>query len=227
VPASRPLGDYGTFTTDATGTYEGWFITESTGNERFLPGKFVFMRIALNDGGAGTTVATRVTTSDSVRVVKLNPTATDSTGTGLRGTTFASAKDFIFTYDNTAGTGRPISGSFIESDGISNGVSDFYSAFYASKVDGLLGAFGMVLPNLLPTGVRRVERRSLATGAVVTSTTDADGLWPSGAQTVNPAGGPTALVLSGADVNYLTVGLALAPSVLSFGDVVVPASRDR
>jgi hypothetical protein len=37
----------------------GWFITESTGNARFLPGKFVFMRIALNDGGTGTTVVTR------------------------------------------------------------------------------------------------------------------------------------------------------------------------
>jgi len=219
------LGDYGTFTTDATGTYEGWFITESTGNDRFLPGKFVFMRIGLNDGGAGTTVATRITASDSVRVVKLSPGATDSTGTGLRGTTFASAKDFVFTYDNTAGTGRPISGSFVESDGTSNSISNAYSAFYANNVEGFPGAYGMVLPNLLPTGVRRVERRSLASGAVVTSTTDPDGLWPSGAQTVNPNGGTTAVVLSGADVNYLTVGLAIAPASLTFGNVVVPASK--
>jgi hypothetical protein len=63
------------------------------------------MRIALNDGGVGTTVATRITTSDSVRVVSLISGATDSTGTGLRGSSFASAKDFVFTYDNTGGDG--------------------------------------------------------------------------------------------------------------------------
>ena len=218
-------GHYATFTTDATGTYEGWFITEPTGSLRFLPGKFVFMRISLNDGGTGTTVATQVTTSDSVRVVKLAPGATDSTGTGLRGTTFAREKDFVFTYDNTAGTGRPLSGSFIESDGTTNATSDFYSPFYANSVDGVRGAFGMVLPNLLSTGVRRVERRSLATGAVVVSATDADGLWPSGAQTVNPTAGPNAIALSGGDVNYLTTGLALDPSSLSFGDVLTSTSK--
>jgi hypothetical protein len=183
------------------------------------------MRIALNDGGAGTTVATRITTTDSVRVVKLDPVFSDSTGTGLRGSTFARAKDFIFTYDNTAGTGRPLSGSFIESDGTVNSASNLYSAFYASNVDGLLGAFGMVLPNQLSAGVRRVERRALASGAIVASATDSDGLWPSGAQTVNPAGGPVAVVLSNTDVNYLTVGLALARASLSFGDVVVSATK--
>jgi hypothetical protein len=218
-------GHYGSFTTDATGTYEGWFITEPTGNDRFLPGKFVFMRIAVNDGGTGTEVATRITTSDSVRVVKLSPGATDSTGTGLRSTTFANSKDFVFTYDNTAGTGRPISGTFIENDGTDNSAANLYSAFYANSVEDVRGAYGMVLPNLLPLGVRRVERRSLATGAVVTSATDADGLWPSGAQTVNPVGGPTPVVLSGTDVNYLTVGLALSPSSLSFGDVLASASK--
>jgi hypothetical protein len=133
VPTLELSATTGRSLPDATGTYEGWFITESTGNGRFLPGKFVFMRISVNDGGAGTTVVTRITTTDSVRVVKLSPGATDSTGTGLRGTTFAKEKDFVFTYDNTAGTGRPISGSFIESDGTSNTTSEFYSAFYSSK----------------------------------------------------------------------------------------------
>jgi hypothetical protein len=216
---------YGTFITDATGTYEGWFIIEPSGGDRFLPGKFVFMRIALNDGGTGTTVVTRATTTDSVRVVKLSPGATDSTGTGLRGKSFARQGDFVFAYDNTTGTGRPLSGSFVENDGTSNTVSNFYSLFYDTYVDGVRGAFGMVLPNLLSTGVRRFERRSLATGAIVASATDADGLWPSGAQTVNPNVGTAAIALTGADVNYLTVGLAIDPSSLSFGDLLVSASK--
>src|SRR5262245_48340848 len=219
------LGNYGTFTTDATGAFEGWFISEPTGNARFTPGNFVFVRIGLNDGGTGTTVATRLTTADSVRVVKLSAGATDSTGTGLRGTSFGKEKDFVFTYDNTAGTGRPISGSFIERDGTSNSAANLYSPFYANNVDDHRGAFGMVLPNLLPTGVLRVERRALATGLVVVSATDADGLWPSGAQTVNPNGGTTPIVIKGSDIKYLATGLAIDPSFLSSGNVAVQTSK--
>jgi hypothetical protein len=61
----------------------------------------------------------------------------------------------------------------------------------------------------------------------VASATDRDGLWPSGAQTVNPVGGATPIVLSIADVNHLTVGLALAPSSLSYGNVVRVRQQDR
>jgi hypothetical protein len=114
------LGDYGTFTTDATGTYEGWFITESTGNARFLQGKFVFMRISLNDGGTGTTVVTRITARDSVHVVTLSSVATDSTGTGLRGSTFASDKDFRLHLRQYGRDGTTDLRSFIERDGTDN-----------------------------------------------------------------------------------------------------------
>jgi len=197
-------GGYGTFTTDATGSFEGWFVTEPTGNARFVPGRFVFMRIMLNDGGTGTTVATRLTTVDSIRVVKLNSSAGDTTGTGLRCTSMANPKDFVFVYDNTAGAGRPISGAFIESDGTANTAANNYATFYATNVDSVNGAFGMVLPNALPNGIRRVERRSLTTGSVVVSATDPDGVWPSGANTVNPSGGTTEIVLTGSDVNQLS-----------------------
>ena len=201
-PDLTKAGNYGTFTTDGGGTYEGWFITEPTGNVRFVPGKYIFMRIILNDGAGGTTEALRPTTTDSVRVVKLDPAATDSTGTGLRCTSAANPKDFVFTYDNTAGTGRPISGSFIESDGTANTAN--YASFYANSVNGVDGAFGVVLPNALPNGIRRIERRSLASGAVVGYATDADGVWPSGANTVNPSGGTTEIVLAGTDVQWIT-----------------------
>lgn len=203
-PSLATAGDYGTFATDGNGAHEGWFITEPTGNARFVPGKYVFMRIALNDGASGTTAATRLTTSDSVRVVKLEAAVTDSTGTGLRCTTAASAKDFVFTYDNATGSGRPISGSFIENDGTDNSITNNYAAFYGGNVNGVNGAFGVILPNTLGNGVRRIERRSLATGAVVTSAEDDDGIWPSGANTVNLSGGTTEIVLAGTDINQLT-----------------------
>jgi hypothetical protein len=211
-PSLATTGNYGTFVTDGTGAYEGWFITEPTGNKRFVPGKYIFMRMTLNDGAGGTTVALLLTTADSVRVVKLDPAASDSTGTGLRCTSAASPKDFIFVYDDTAGTDRSISGSFVESDGTDDSTTNNYAAFYSNSVDGVNGAFGLVLPNMLSNGIRRIEQRSLANGTVVASATDADGVWPSGANTVNPSGGTTEIVLTGTDLTVTGVrGAGTAP----------------
>jgi hypothetical protein len=200
-PSLATAGNYGTFITDGTGAYEGWFITEPTGNKRFVPGKYIFIRITLNDGAGGTTAALLCTTLDSVRVVKLGTAASDSTGTALRCTSSASPKDFVFAYDDTASTGRPISGSFIESDGTDNSTTNSYAAFYGNSVNGVNGAFGIVLPNMLSNGIRRIERRSLANGTLVASATDADGVWPSGANTVNPSGGTTEIILNGMDIH--------------------------
>jgi hypothetical protein len=203
-PSLATDGNYGTFSTDAGGVYEGWFVTEPTGNARFVPSQYVFMRIMLNDGAGGTSVATRLTTIDSVRVVRLDGAANDSCGTGLRCTSQASPKDFVFAYDNTTGTGRPISGSFVESDGTANTTGNSYAVFYATSVNGVDGAFGIVLPNVLPNGIRRFERRSLSTGSTTASATSATGVWPSGANTVNPSGGTTEIVLTGTDVSLVT-----------------------
>ena len=204
-PGLKTAGTYDSLTTDGTGSYEGWFISEPTGNAtRFIPGKYVFMRLTLNDGAGGTLAAKLLTTTDSVRVIKLDPASSDSTGTGLRCTSSASPKDFVFLYDNAAGTGRPITGSFIESDGTANTTSNSYALFYSTSVDGINGAFGVVLPNALPNGIRRIERRSFANANLLGFSTDADGLWPSGANTINPTGGTTAIVLSSTDVQSAT-----------------------
>ncbi|MGD0038243.1 MAG: T9SS type A sorting domain-containing protein [Bacteroidota bacterium] len=200
-PSLATAGNYGTFTTDGTGTYEGWFITEPTGNKRFIPGNYVFMRITLNDGAGGTSAALLLTTADSVRVVKLGTAVSDSTGTGLRCTSSASPKNFVFAYADTAGTGRPISGSFIESDGTDNSTTTSYAAFYSNSVNGVNGSFGIVLPNMLSNGIRRIEQRSLADGTLVASATDIDGIWPSGANTINPSGGTTEIILNGTDIH--------------------------
>lgn len=199
---------YGSFTTDANGEFTGWFVSEPTGNARFIPGKYVFMRIALNDGSTGTTAVTYLTTSDSVRVVKPDAAASDSTGTGVRSTTPLSAKQFVFLYDNTAGTGRPISGAFIESDGTDNTTANSYASFYATSVNAVSGAFGTLIPNNLVSGVQRVEVRSLTDATITNSATDADGIWPSGANTVNATGGTTEVVLDATtDLGFLASGV--------------------
>jgi hypothetical protein len=204
-PGLATAGAYGSFISDSTGSYAGWFVTEPTGNTRFVPGKFIFMRIGLNDGASGTSVSARLTIPDSVRVVKLDAALSDSTGSGLRCTSNGSPKDFVFLYDNTSGSGRPVTGSFIESDGTDNSTSNNYASFYATAVNGIAGAFGVVIPNTLANGIRRVEQRTCRTGNIHTFATDADGIWPSGVVTVNPSGGSTPLVLASTDVGLTTL----------------------
>ncbi|RPI02609.1 MAG: T9SS C-terminal target domain-containing protein [Ignavibacteriae bacterium] len=203
-PTLKKAGDCGTLTADVQGVYEGWFITEPTGNERFTPGRYIFMRIMLNDGDSGTSVAARLTASDSVKVLKLDPSKSDSTGTGLRCSSSASPQDFVFLYDNEEGYDRPVSGSFIESDGSDNSSANNYAVFYANQVNNVSGAFGALLPNNLPNGLRCVIRRSRSTGVITGFVSDDNGTWPSGVNTVNPFGGTSELVLLGTDVQWTT-----------------------
>ena len=192
-------GLYGEFTTDANGAFSGWFITEPTANAtRFAPGTDVFPRITLNNGLGGTAAAVRLTTANSVRVLSLGATATE--GTALRGESGATAKNFVFAYNNVEGTGRPLSGTFVEADETANTAANNYSSFYSTSVNGVAGAYGMIIPNTLAAGVRRIETRELLTGDLGgCGSTDADGIWPSGTNTVNPNTGTTAKVLTNAD----------------------------
>lgn len=199
-PGFTSAGNYGTLTTDANGEYTGWFISEPTGNAtRFVPGNSVYMRIALNDGNNGTTVISRVTTTSSITVLNLTTGSNATSATALRGLSSALPKNMVVVYDNASGNGRPLSASFIESDGTANTTANSYASFYANQVDAVNGAYGILMPNLNSNGVRRIEQRDLVTGAIIGCASDADGVWPSGANTVNPAGGTTAVLITNTD----------------------------
>ncbi|RPH92376.1 hypothetical protein EHM69_12880, partial [candidate division KSB1 bacterium] len=88
-PSLSTAGNHGEFTADGSGSFAGWMVTEPTGNARFIPGGFVFFRIMLNDGADGTAIAFRLTTADSLHVLKLDAESSDSSGTGLRANTLA------------------------------------------------------------------------------------------------------------------------------------------
>jgi hypothetical protein len=122
------------------------------------------------------------------------------------------------------GTGRPISGTYVESDSLANVTS--YAAFYGNSVDGVAGAYGTLTPNTNANGIQRIEQRDFTTGSVVgCSATDADGIWPSGANTVNPTGGTTAIVITATDAsldpNASTVG-----GVVTTSDTVCAGSNN-
>ncbi len=194
-------GQYGEFTTDAEGSYSGWFITEPTGNAtRFIPGKYLYLRVRLNDGASGTTPLYYLTTADSIKVINFYNTASDTAGTAIWGSSSAESKDFVFMYDNEAGTGRPIAGTVIENDGVDLASVSSIAAFYRDSVDAKIGRWGTIIPNNLPDGIRRIERRLFADGTLhPVVATDADGIWPSGANTVNPTGGLLPVVILNSD----------------------------
>ena len=190
-------GQYGEFTTDASGSYAGWFITEPTGNAtRFKPGAELFARIMLNDGAGGTTEVTRLTSSESFKVLGFYTNASDTTGTAIRGISNYMPKNFVFIYNNAEGTGRPLYGTQIEGSGIDFAATASYAAFYNENVAGTAGAWGGIVPNNNANGVKRVEERSLTTGEILSSKTSANGIWGT-VDTKNPAGGTeTVLILN-------------------------------
>jgi hypothetical protein len=195
-------GQYGELTTDTSGSFTGWFVTEPTANAtRFIPGNNVFIRVRLNDGAGGTVATMYLTTADSIKIINLYTVSADTAGTGIYSSSLASPKDFVFMYDNESGTGRPIAGTFVESDGISMASST--ALFYRDSVDNKDGHWGAIIPNILANGIRRIERRLLSDGSIhPVVATDADGIWPSGTNTVNPnGGGTTPIRLESTDVS--------------------------
>lgn len=228
--SSQSLGtasQYGTFTTDGSGNYTGWFAVEPSGNARFTPGNTVNLRITLNDGASGTVPVTRVTTTLTAKVIDFGTTSLSATqGTGLRGLSNAPARNFVFVYDNTSGLGtsQPISGTWVESDGTVNTTGNSYASFYSTSVEATNGAYGVIIPNLLANGIRRLEQRSFSTGSVIgCPATDADGVWTTAGSTVNPVGGSTPIVFGviEAPLTCPTVNLNTGGFGNAFGNVEI------
>ncbi|MBT9393733.1 T9SS type A sorting domain-containing protein [Hymenobacter sp. NST-14] len=195
APNLSSAGSYGSFVADGSGRYTGWFVLEPTSNSRFDGGKEVRMRIVLNDGAGGSSAISYPTTTSTVQVRELG--GAGGQATGVTGQSYAPASNFVFAYDNVAGTGRPLAGTFVESDG-ATGTS--YAQFYAARVEGVAGAWGTLTPNDNPRGIRRLAQYDLITGALTgCAATAADGTWPSGVVTASPAGGPTPLAFTGLD----------------------------
>ncbi len=191
-------GQYGEFVTDGSGSYTGWFVVVNTGNARFDGTVDVFLRLRLNDGAGGTTAATTLTATSGTRPLVFGATAGLGTGVVSAGTPTVSpltAKNFVALYDNAAGSGRPLYCVQVEDDA-NGGAALASTVAYYTGIQATATAWAGIIPNTLPTGLQRIEERGLTTGAIVAAYADADGVWPSTVNTVNPAGGTTALVIT-------------------------------
>jgi len=209
-PTLAIAGRYGTFTTDGSGNASEWFIVEPSSATAFTPGVQLYWRIFLNNGNNGTAVLTRITAKDPVTVI--NWGAGPTQGSAIRGTAspIFSAKNFLFLYDNEAGTGRPVAGAVIENDGAqqrsalnADPTNEGYAPFYGDQVDGVDKNWGTIIPNTLPNGIKNISQYDLATTQKIYTLTKSDGVFPtlpSGTvSTVNPTNGITPIVINGAE----------------------------
>lgn len=173
------------FTTDATGSFEGWFVTEPTGNRRFEPGNLLRIRMLLNDGNGGNQIHHAIDTFSEIRVAEFGNDQGEATGLAV--ISEAISRNFIVLYDEASGSSRPIYATFVEATGTQ--YDDRYAEFYRELTEGQSGRWAALLPNELPDGIRRIEERSLLDGFEVNAIVSENGIWGQGVSTVNPSGG--------------------------------------
>lgn len=181
-------GGYDSITTDASGSYTGWFGFVHTGNARFTAGNYICPSITMDSAGNGVTKY-RFALNDSMLVLNFSDSASSTSGTGLYGISNATPKNIVSLYDNVNNTGKPLSMVYVENDGIDASTMTSLVQYYIDSVDARNGRFGTVVPNMLSNGVRRINVHRLSDGTIANFQTDADGIWPSGVNTINPRGG--------------------------------------
>lgn len=194
-------GNYGEFTADENGEYTGWFITEATSNNRFMPGNQVYMRIRINDGNDGTIAKHKLTTSDYATVINFGNENEATQGTAIVGKTQENDKNFVFLF---AGEDqRPIYGTTIENTGVDYSVVSQYAPFYQNQVSGKSGFWGGIIPNVNDNGIRSVGMYDNCTGeATAILESEENGVWD-GISTANPTGGISDVIF----IDFTTLGV--------------------
>lgn len=204
-------GGYDSITTDSQGNYTGWFGFVHSGNARFTAGNYVYPSITLDSAGNGSTFR-RYALNDSILVLQFADSANAISGTGLYGISLATPKNVITLYDNVNNTGRPLAMAIVESEGIDASAMPSLVPYYVDSVDARNGRWGTVIPNVLSTGVRRINVHRLSDATIASFNTDADGIWPSGVSTVNPSGGSAAPIrLTQQDIQLTVLSSGIIP----------------
>ncbi|MCU0780866.1 MAG: CotH kinase family protein, partial [Akkermansiaceae bacterium] len=192
-------GDLGTghftFTAGADGAFTGWFVTEPTGNTRFTPGNLLHPRLILNDGNGGENAFHHLTCDLSAQVINFGSGPND--GSAVVGASFAPPRSFAAIFANPAGSDRPMAVTPVESTGAA--LDDRYAAFYLTDVAAPGGRWGAILPNTLPTGLRRIAFLGASNATTLYQITADAALTGSVADqpatTANPVNGLTPLIL--------------------------------
>jgi hypothetical protein len=141
--------------------------------------------IVFEEISAGASV-NKVYITDSIKILGYKTSSSVDHGTAIYGSSFVKSKSIVLLYDDVNGVpNRPLSIAYSENDGIS--LSNMQS-WYGSKVNGVNGAWGAILPNTLTNGIKRIESRDLGFDSMIYANIEKDGVWGNDS-TINPWGG--------------------------------------
>lgn len=191
---SSSANNYSQFTTNLQGEYTGWFSFVPTGNSAFSAGNNIYIYVQINNGAGGTAITSSFRTTNTVAMLAYGTNSGNSTQcTAIYGNSGIPDENFVYLFSDTSGTGRPVSVTWTENDGLAQDWTIWYNSFVSTNS----GYWGTTIPNNLPNGIRRIERRNIS-NTLLNYITDNDGIWLSGVNTVNPSGGTTPINLSDA-----------------------------
>ena len=187
-PSLSTEDNYGEFTTDWDGSIWFWFINEPTANARFTPGNHVYLRIRLNDGHDGTTVAHTFTSEDYATVLNFGTEHDANQGTAFyvksNENSMHFAQMFAQIYDP-----RPVYSTTTETTGVDYGSINQYADFYKEEVAGKDGWFGGILPNDNELGINEIWIIDITNYWYYEYSSAGNGQWAPDANTVNPTNG--------------------------------------
>ena len=186
-PSLATEGGYGEFTTNENGEGFVWFVNEPTANARFTPGNHVYLRIRINDGHDGTTVANTFTTENYATVLNYDNEIDEYSGSAFYAKSNETPMSFAMMFAESNDL-RPIYSTPIETTGIEYGSINQYANFYKELVAGNDGWFGGILPNDNETGVNSIWIYDLD-GQFLHRFDTEEGQWAPDANTVNPTNG--------------------------------------
>ncbi|MCC5844288.1 MAG: CotH kinase family protein [Verrucomicrobia bacterium] len=136
-------------TADENGVWEGWVVTEPSGNTRFTPGHELRPLIMLNDGADGEEPAWFLRAEHTVKVLELGTAAGQATA--VYGEADAESAALVALYADS----DLIALTHVEAGG--SEFDDRYADFYFDSVAGHPGRWGSLIPNDLAAGIDRIE----------------------------------------------------------------------
>ncbi len=162
---------YSTFNSGSSTSKSLWINLLVTNAANFATGQPLYWQVALGDY-AGNLIG-YYQLSQTSTLVDYGSAATQLTLIGDKGSQLK-PKNYVVLYDNTAGSGRPLATSIVQSYGTT--VTSFAQYRYSADVENVTGAWMTVMPNWVSNGVRRIEERDW-NGNLVYSTVSTDGQW--------------------------------------------------
>ncbi|MGC8864656.1 MAG: PKD domain-containing protein [Bacteroidales bacterium] len=195
------------FTTDANGdSGPFWIYYQPTGNSsRFAPGQQHTIRMSwVPTGGTFPTNAmwagSKILTALDIATNPYTPETTDD-GAYIKGTANVGASGkFVLLWDNVNGTGDPLFAyqirDAIPTQPTQSQLNTEINDIYMQAGTSVTGDYPAIVPIGAnnPNGIRRIESRN-ADNTTFAFSTDADGIWPSGANTTD---------MNRLDIRYIT-----------------------